>query len=64
VTRRRSQSQLNAQWSSALPYLSRVQGQYFLRFTRSRAASFTAAVNQDDRRRAWWLDSGLNFTFF
>jgi hypothetical protein len=64
VTRRRSQSQVSAQWSSALPYLNRVQGQYFVRFTRTRAASFTAAVNQDDRRRAWWLDSGLNFTFF
>jgi hypothetical protein len=64
ATRRRRQSQLNAQWSSALPLLSRVQGQYFVRFTRSRASSFTAAVDQDDRRRAWWLDTGLNVTPF
>jgi hypothetical protein len=63
-TRRRHQSQVNAQWSSVLPWLSRVQGQYFLRYTRNQASSFTAAVNQDDRRRAWWLDSGFTFTFF
>lgn len=64
VTRRRSQGQVNAQWSSVLPYLRRVQGQYFLRFSRNRAASLNLAADQADRRRAWWLDSGLNFTFF
>ncbi len=64
ATRRRGGRQVDAQWSSVLPYLARFQGQYFLRFTRSEAESFNAAFNQDDRRNAWWLDLGLNFTFF
>jgi hypothetical protein len=63
LTRRRANNQVDAQWSSVLPYLSRVQGQYFLRFTRSEAENFNTTFDQDDRRKAWWMDLGLNFTF-
>ena len=64
VTRRRANNQVDAQWSSVLPYLNRIQGQYFFRFTRSEAESFNKQFDQDDRRKTWWLDLGLNFTFF
>lgn len=64
VTRRRANRQVNAQWSSVLPYLDRIQGQYFLRYNRNENSSFNATFDQDDRREAWWLDLGLNFTFF
>ncbi len=64
LTRRRSQEQVDVQWSSFLPWMARVQGQYTLRFARSGSRAFDARVGQDDRRRSWWLDSGLNFTFF
>lgn len=64
VTRRRANNQVDAQWSSVLPYLSRIQGQYFLRFTRSEAENVNRAFDQEDHRKAWWLDLGLNFTFF
>ncbi|MEZ4417959.1 MAG: hypothetical protein R3E10_19550 [Gemmatimonadota bacterium] len=64
LTRRRLNNQVDAQWSSVLPYLSRLQGQYFLRYTRSEMESSDATFGQDDRRTAWWVDLGLNFTFF
>jgi hypothetical protein len=64
LTRRRANNQVDAQWSSVLPYLSRFQGQYWIRFTRSEVESFDTTFDRDDRRRAWWLDLGLNFTFF
>lgn len=63
-TRRRYNNQVDAQWSSVLPWLDRVQGQYFLRYTRSDVETFNATFDQADRRTAWWLDLGLNFTFF
>ena len=64
VTRRRANNQVDAQWSSVLPFLGPIQGQYFLRYTRSVAETFNAPFDQDDTRTAWWLDLGLNFTFF
>lgn len=64
LTRRRANNQVDAQWSSVLPFMEAIQGQYFLRYTRSEAETFDATFDQDDARTAWWLDLGLNFTFF
>ncbi len=64
LTRRRANNQVDAQWTSMLPFLGPIQGQYFLRYTRSEAETFNATFDQDDTRTAWWLDLGLNFTFF
>lgn len=64
VTRRRANNRIDAQWSSMLPFLGPIQGQYFLRYTRSEAETFNATFDQDETREAWWLDLGLNFTFF
>jgi hypothetical protein len=63
-TRGRGDSSIDAQWSSVLPYLDRLQGQYFLRYTRNVSDSFDTTFDFDDQRRSWWLDLGLNFTFF
>ncbi|MBT8405392.1 MAG: hypothetical protein KJP18_16135, partial [Gemmatimonadetes bacterium] len=63
-TRGRGASSIDAQWSSALPFLDGIRGQYFLRFSRNVSDSFDATFNVDDDRRAWWLDLGLDFTFF
>ena len=63
-TRSRGNSTIDAQWSSVLPYLDAIQGQYFVRYTRNVSDSFDTTFDFDDERRAWWLDLGLNFTFF
>lgn len=64
MTRRRASRQLNLQWSSVLPRLDRFQGQYFLRFSRNVNAASDFAFGRDDHSEVWWLDLGLNFTFF
>jgi hypothetical protein len=63
-TRERDNSSFDFQWSSAVPYLARLGGQYFLRFGRSSASSLDRQQNFEDERSNWTVDSGLNFTFF
>ncbi|MBT8336914.1 MAG: hypothetical protein KJO11_09940, partial [Gemmatimonadetes bacterium] len=64
ASRGRGNSSIDAQWSSVLPYLERLEGQYFLRYTRNVSDSFDTTFDFADERRSWWLDLGLNFTFF
>lgn len=63
-TRSRGNRQWNAQWSSVVPMAQRFQGQYFLRLNHTESNALNLNVQQRDRRKAWWLDLGLNFTFF
>ncbi len=63
-TRERDDTSVDLQWSSAVPYLGRFKGQYFLRFGRSSSGSLDRQQNLDAERSNWTLDSGLNFTFF
>jgi hypothetical protein len=64
ATRRRTNRQFNAQWSSGIPLLDLLEGQYFVRYNRNESTAVDAVFDQDDAREAWWLDLGLNFTFF
>jgi hypothetical protein len=62
--RERDDTTLDAQWSSFVPRLDRIGGQYFLRFSRTSAEALDRQFDLDDERRSWSVDSGLNFSFF
>ena len=62
--RERDDTTLDAQWSSFVPRLDRIGGQYFLRFSRTSAEALDREFDLDDERRNWSVDSGLNFSFF
>jgi hypothetical protein len=62
--RERDDTTLDAQWSSFVPRLDRIGGQYFLRFSRTSAQALDREFDLDDERRNWSVDSGLNFSFF
>lgn len=62
--RERDDRTLDAQWSSYIPGLDRVGGQYFLRFSRNAADARDREFDIDDERRNWSVDSGVNVSFF
>lgn len=55
---------LDLQWASAVPYLGRFGGQYFVRLSRSSTESLDRSLDIDDDRSDWRVESGLNFSFF
>jgi len=63
-TRESEGTTLDAQWSSFVPWLGAIGGQYFLRFSSAREESLDRTFGLDDERENWTVNSGLNFTFF
>ncbi|MGH2657354.1 MAG: hypothetical protein ACRDIZ_11765 [Actinomycetota bacterium] len=64
ATREVDNTTLDAQWSSFVPWLGAIGGQYFLRLSRTLGEQIDREFDFDDRRLNWSVDSGLNFTFF
>lgn len=63
-TRERDDSALDLQWSSAIPGLSGIGGQYFLRLSWTASTALDRTFEIDDDTSRWRVDSGLNLTFF
>jgi hypothetical protein len=60
----RDDTTLDAQFSSFVPYLGRLGGQWFLRLSRTSNDSADTQLDTSEDRSNWALDSGLNFNFF
>lgn len=62
--REREDTLIDAQWSSFVPGLRRVDGRYYLRFSRSISDALDTVFDLDQRTAQWSLNSGLNLSLF
>jgi hypothetical protein len=62
MTRRRAGTQIDAQWSSFVPGLSSLGGNYFLRYARAVGEARDDVFDFDDRQETWTFSSGLSFS--